>query len=60
VSLAHFESRFGVSLTDIYAEELRELGRQELIQVDEVGVRLTRRGWLLGDRVFSAFLPLER
>jgi len=60
VSLAHFESRFGVSLTHIYAEELRELGRQELIKVDEVGVRLTRRGWLLGDRVFSAFLPLER
>jgi len=60
VSLARFESRFGVSLADIYAEELRELGRQELIKVDEVGVRLTRRGWLLGDRVFSAFLPLER
>jgi oxygen-independent coproporphyrinogen-3 oxidase len=59
VSLAHFESRFGVSLTDIYTEELKELGRQELIEVDEVGVRLTRRGWLLGDRVFSAFLPLE-
>lgn len=60
VSLAHFESRFGVSLTDVYPKELEELGRQALIEVDEVGVRLTRRGWLLGDRVFSAFLPLER
>jgi oxygen-independent coproporphyrinogen-3 oxidase len=60
VSLARFVSRFGVSLTDIYAEELEELWRQELIEIDEVGVRLTRRGWLLGDRVFSAFLPLER
>jgi oxygen-independent coproporphyrinogen-3 oxidase len=57
VSLAHFESRFGVRLTDTFAEELEELGRQGLIQVGEVGVRLTRRGWLLGDRVFSAFLP---
>ena len=60
VSWARLESRFGVNLTEIYAEELKELGRQELIEVDKVGVRLTRRGWLLGDRVFSAFLPLER
>jgi len=60
ISLAHFESRFGVKLVDTYPEELETLWRQELIQVDEVGVRLTRRGWLLGDRVFSAFLPSGR
>jgi oxygen-independent coproporphyrinogen-3 oxidase len=57
VSLARFESRFGVKWADIYPQELAELQEQELIQVDEVGVRLTRHGWLLGDRVFSAFLP---
>ena len=54
---AGFESRFGVKLADTYPEALKELERQGLIQVDEVGVRLTRRGWLLGNRVFSAFLP---
>jgi oxygen-independent coproporphyrinogen-3 oxidase len=60
VSLARFESRFGLKLTDVYSRELEALQRQELIEMDETGVRLTRRGWLLGDRVFSAFLPLDR
>jgi len=60
VSWARFESRFGVRLTDVYPGELEQLQRQALIQVDEIGVRLTRRGWLLGDRVFSAFLPSDR
>ena len=60
VNFARFESRFGLKLTDVYSEELEVLQRQELIEVDETGVRLTQRGWLLGDRVFSAFLPSDR
>ena len=60
VSLARFESRFGLTLTDVYSEELVALQRQGLVEMDEMGVRLTRRGWLLGDRVFSAFLPSDR
>jgi oxygen-independent coproporphyrinogen-3 oxidase len=57
VSFAHFEERFGVAMTQVYSEELKELGGQGLIEVDDVGVRLTQRGWLLGNRVFAAFLP---
>jgi oxygen-independent coproporphyrinogen-3 oxidase len=60
VSLARFESRFGLRLTEVYSEELETLERQRLIEVDEASVRLTQRGWLLGDRVFAAFLPSDR
>ena len=59
VSLASFETRFGVKMTDVYSGELDELGEQGLVVVDEAGVRLTRRGWLLGNRVFGVFLPDE-
>jgi oxygen-independent coproporphyrinogen-3 oxidase len=59
VSLASFETRFGVKMTDIYSRELGKLQGQGLVVVDEAGVRLTRRGWLLGNRVFGAFLPDE-
>jgi len=57
VSLAHFEERFGIPMRQIYSSELAELAEQGLIEVDDVGVRLTQKGWLLGDRVFAAFLP---
>lgn len=59
VSFAHFEERFGVAMTRIYPRELAELQNSGLIEVDEVGVRLTQRGWLLGNRVFSAFLLMD-
>lgn len=57
VSLAHFEERFRIPMRQIYAKELAELAEQGLIEVDDVGVRLTQKGWLLGNRVFAAFLP---
>jgi oxygen-independent coproporphyrinogen-3 oxidase len=57
VSFAHFEERFGVTMTEVYPRELNQLAGQGLIEMDETGVRLTRRGWLLGNRVFAAFLP---
>jgi len=56
VSSTRFEARFGVTIAQVYGGELEKLGRQGLIEVDEQGVRLTRRGWLLGNRVFAAFL----
>ena len=59
VSFASFETRFGVKMTDIYSGELGKLQGQGLVVVDEIGVRLTQRGWLLGNRVFGAFLPDE-
>ncbi len=52
-----FRQRFGMEIVQVYARELQELGEQGLIEIDPAGVRLTPRGWLLGNRVFAAFLP---
>jgi len=57
VSHGRFLERFGVALTQVYAQVLAQLSKQGLIEVDARGVRLTRRGWLLGNRAFAAFLP---
>jgi oxygen-independent coproporphyrinogen-3 oxidase len=57
VTFSWFEQRFGRAMAEVYAQELQELDKQGLVQVDARGVRLTRRGWLLGNRVFAAFLP---
>ena len=52
-----FRGRFGRDLQDVYGETVALLRDQGLLQVDQLGVRLTPRGRLLGNRVFAAFLP---
>ncbi|MBC7236751.1 MAG: radical SAM family heme chaperone HemW [Chloroflexi bacterium] len=52
-----FAYRFGHELEELYGPTIRKLGGQGLLEVDEVGIRLTRRGRLLGNRVFAEFLP---
>ncbi len=59
VHLQDFRERFRLDLAKVYARELGELSQQGLIEIDQTGVRLTRRGWLLGNRVFAAFLPVD-
>jgi len=58
-----FEERFGVSLRQVYAQEIDDLagkghvpGTDGLLIVDEQGIRLSKRGRLLGNRVFAAFV----
>jgi len=51
-----FSERFGASLWDVYAEEIDEFVEAGLLAADRCGIRLTRRGRLLGNRVFAAFL----
>lgn len=59
VAFTRFRDRFGDDLREVYARELSELAQQSLIEMDDQRVRLTRQGWLLGNRVFGAFLPDE-
>ena len=59
VNWTTFEARFGVAMTGVYSRQLEALQEHGLIQVDEIGVRLTQRGWLLGNQVFAEFLPGE-
>ncbi len=56
VSFAHFRDRCGVEMDSIFGTELTELAEQGLIERDERGVRLTRRGRMLGNRVFERFV----
>jgi oxygen-independent coproporphyrinogen-3 oxidase len=56
VSYAHFRERCGAELDEVYGETLDELARLELLERDDSGVRLTERGRMLGNQVFSRFV----
>ncbi len=56
VSFAHFADRCGVPIDDMFGDELRELAELGLLERDDVGVRLTARGQMLGNRVFERFV----
>lgn len=56
VSFTHFRDRCGAELDAVYAAELAELVRLELLERDEIGVRLTERGRMLGNQVFERFV----
>jgi coproporphyrinogen III oxidase-like Fe-S oxidoreductase len=51
-----FRERFGVELKEAYSRELRRLRALGLIEWDDDGVRLTKPGRLLGNRVFREFV----
>jgi oxygen-independent coproporphyrinogen-3 oxidase len=53
---ADFNSRFGTGLMDVYAAELEELIRFDLLEGDGDSIRLTKRGRLLGNQVFMRFV----
>ncbi len=54
-----FRFRFGVELVDVYGEEISRLlgfGLLEWAGERSETLRLTERGYLLGNQVFSAFV----
>jgi oxygen-independent coproporphyrinogen-3 oxidase len=56
VSLAEFKSRFGQKLMDVFGSEVGDLIRLGLLEEQNQGLRLTRRGRLLGNQVFIRFV----
>jgi oxygen-independent coproporphyrinogen-3 oxidase len=56
VAEADFRQRFGVSLEEVYGDEIRDLTKTGLLTWDQACLRLTERGRLLGNRVFARFL----
>jgi len=56
VEHAAFERRFGTSLRTEYCEPLERHRQAGLLDDDDRGVRLTRRGLLLADTVIADFL----
>jgi len=56
VSEADFRSRFGSGLMDIYPAEIEELIQLGLLEREGESIRLTKRGRLLGNKVFLRFV----
>ncbi len=64
VSVENFRERFDQELNDVFGKEIEELIKLGLLewsdsllpQGEGVGVRLTRRGRLLGNQVFMRFI----
>ncbi|HIE56676.1 MAG TPA: radical SAM family heme chaperone HemW [Anaerolineales bacterium] len=59
VSRARFQARFGADFADIFAEQIARLldfGLLEWVGEPEDALRLSPRGYLLGNRVFQEFV----
>ena len=55
ISITAFNQRFGTSPHSVYADTLDELERLELLHIQDGALRLTLRGRMLGNEVFSRF-----
>lgn len=56
VDAADFQNRFGVSLFDVFATELADLERDDLIWRDRASVRLSRHGIDFANLAFARFV----
>ncbi|OUZ13152.1 radical SAM family heme chaperone HemW [Bacillus pumilus] len=56
VKSAGFQAKYGDSPEALFPSVLEELEEKGLIVKDDIGIRLTRKGKLLGNEVFQAFL----
>ena len=56
VSFDRFRERFGQEMKNIYGAQIGELVRDGLLEEDEIGIRLTRRGVDISNFVFEKFL----
>ena len=56
IALPEYEKRFGINLIEKYAEELNRLGELGLIEFHENQMRLTSKGFLFSNEVFTVFV----
>jgi oxygen-independent coproporphyrinogen III oxidase len=56
VTFGDFRREFGMEMKERFGKELDELTGLGLLAMDKEGVRLTRRGMLLSNQVFTRFL----
>ncbi|MCZ2738073.1 radical SAM family heme chaperone HemW [Bacillus safensis] len=56
VKSADFQTKYGTAPEALFPTVLEELEEKGLIVKDDIGIRLTRKGKLLGNEVFQAFL----
>ncbi len=56
ISYVKFQERFHTTLEEVFGDKVRKLSVQGLLETVDGRVRLTRRGRLLGNRVFMEFV----
>jgi oxygen-independent coproporphyrinogen-3 oxidase len=56
VSWARFQAHHGADARTVFAGELARLAGWSLLEIDSSRVRLSRRGLMVGNQVFAAFL----
>jgi len=56
ISFDVFQHKFNQSMQTMYASTIERLQKEGLLEVDEIGVRLTRKGRFVGNEVFQQFL----
>jgi oxygen-independent coproporphyrinogen-3 oxidase len=56
VDLEEYEKRFASNLTEEYAEDLERLEADELIELENNNLKLTRKGFLFSNEVFEVFV----
>ena len=56
IDLAEFKSRFGIAFDDNYHREVEHLKNLGLIEIDDQHIKLTRKGMLFSNEVFSEFV----
>lgn len=56
VSKRHFQDKFNLTLSSIYGNVINNLVEEGLLEEDNEGIRLTKRGLFLGNNVFQEFL----
>jgi len=55
-----FESRFGQSISTVFAPQIERLEKQGLLEDRGESIRLSKRGIMLGNRVFTEFVGNEK
>lgn len=56
LNLTRFQNRFGIGIEELYEGEIQELCDRHLLERIPGSLRLTPRGRLLGNQVFSVFI----
>ncbi|WEV60180.1 radical SAM family heme chaperone HemW [Streptococcaceae bacterium ESL0729] len=56
VSIKNFESKFETNFDQLFGQEVARLRREELLDLDDDRIFMTKKGFLLGNEVFESFL----
>ncbi len=57
IHLGNFENRYEVSLWDRFPNQIKHLKSENLIEIDDTHIRLSKKGFFLADSVILEFMP---